>query len=127
MLFSKCLRAKIYCNMNVQFDPQGCQTLLLKKSELFLSLGSWTNSIIHRSKVKDDRLHYRAKMFQLYTIRCFEFNKEKGKHFLFFLIRYLRIETSYRIDLNLFCRIMQPVILHYCRGKFLNGIRTNVE
>ena len=29
--------------MNVHFDPQGCQTLLLKESELyFLSLGSWT-------------------------------------------------------------------------------------
>ena len=43
VLFSKCLRAKIYCNMNVHFDPQGCQTLLLKESELyFLSLGSWT-------------------------------------------------------------------------------------
>ena len=41
--FSKCLRAKIYCNMNVHFDPQGCQTLLLKESEHFLlSLGSWT-------------------------------------------------------------------------------------
>ena len=45
MLFSKCLRAKIYCNVNVHFDPQGCQTLLLKESELFfLSLGSWTIS-----------------------------------------------------------------------------------
>ena len=43
VLFSKCLRAKIYCNMNGHFDPQGCQTLLLKESELFLlSLGSWT-------------------------------------------------------------------------------------
>ena len=41
--FSKCLRAKIYCNMNVHFDPQGCQTLLLKEREPFLlSLGSWT-------------------------------------------------------------------------------------
>ena len=41
--FSKCLRAKICCNMNVHFDPQGCQTLLLKESEPFLlSLGSWT-------------------------------------------------------------------------------------
>ena len=31
------------CNMNVHFDPQGCQTLLLKESEPFLlSLGSWT-------------------------------------------------------------------------------------
>ena len=41
--FSKCLRAKIYCAMNVHFDPQGCHTLLLKESELFLlSLGSWT-------------------------------------------------------------------------------------
>ena len=41
--FSKCLRAKIYCNMNVHFDPQDCQTLLLKESEPFLlSLGSWT-------------------------------------------------------------------------------------
>ena len=45
MLFSKCLRAKIYCNMNGHFDPLGCQTLLLKESELFfLSLGSWTTS-----------------------------------------------------------------------------------
>ena len=43
--FSKCLRAKIYCAMNVHFDPQGCHTLLLKESELFLlSLGSWTRS-----------------------------------------------------------------------------------
>ena len=33
VLFSKCLRAKIYSNMNVYFDPQGCQTLLLKESE----------------------------------------------------------------------------------------------
>ena len=42
--FPKCLRAKIYCNINVHFDPQGCQTLLLKESEPFiLSLGSWTN------------------------------------------------------------------------------------
>ena len=41
--FSKCLRAKICCNMNVHFDQQGCQTLLLKESEAFLlSLGSWT-------------------------------------------------------------------------------------
>ena len=47
MLFSKCLRAKIYCNMNVHFDPQGCQTLLLKESELFfLLLGSWTTLVI---------------------------------------------------------------------------------
>ena len=45
--FSKCLRAKIDCNMNVHFDPQGCQALLLKESEAFLlSLGSWTNSVI---------------------------------------------------------------------------------
>ena len=44
MLFSKCLRAKSYSDMNVHFDPQGCQTLLLKESEPFLlSLGSWTN------------------------------------------------------------------------------------
>ena len=43
--FSKCLRAKIYSNINVYFDAQGCQTLLLKESEPFLfSLGSWTNS-----------------------------------------------------------------------------------
>ena len=36
VLFSKCLRAKIYSNMNVYSDPQGCQTLLLKESESFL-------------------------------------------------------------------------------------------
>ena len=43
MPFSKCLRAKIYGNMNVYFDPQGCQTLLLKESNpLLFSLGSWT-------------------------------------------------------------------------------------
>ena len=45
--FSKCLRAKIYCNMNVHFDPHGCQTLLLKESEPFLlSLGPWTTSSV---------------------------------------------------------------------------------
>ena len=43
MPFSKCLRAKKYSNMNVYFDPQGCQTLLLKESDPFLfPLGSWT-------------------------------------------------------------------------------------
>ena len=42
--FSKCLRAKIYCNINVYFDPQCCQTLLLKQSEpLPFPLGSWAN------------------------------------------------------------------------------------
>ena len=41
--FSKCLRAKLYSNINVYFDPQGCQILLLKENELLLfSLGSWT-------------------------------------------------------------------------------------
>ena len=46
MLFSKCLRAKIYSNMNVYFDPQDCQTLLLKESDpLLFSLGSWTKSL----------------------------------------------------------------------------------
>ena len=41
--FSKCLRAKIYSNMNVYFDPKGCQTLLVKESEpLLFTLGSWT-------------------------------------------------------------------------------------
>ena len=47
--FSKCLlRAKIYSNMNVYFDPQGCQTLLLKVREpLLFSLGSWTNQFIN--------------------------------------------------------------------------------
>ena len=44
--FSKYLRAKIYSTMNVYFDPQGCQTLLLKEGEpLLLSLGFWT--VIH--------------------------------------------------------------------------------
>ena len=27
MPFSKCLQAKIYSNLNVYFDPQGCETL----------------------------------------------------------------------------------------------------
>ena len=41
--FSKCLRAKIHSNINVYFDPQGCQTLPLKKSEpLLFPLGCWT-------------------------------------------------------------------------------------
>ena len=45
MPFSKCLRAKICSNINVYFDPQGRQTLLLKESEpLLFALGSWTNS-----------------------------------------------------------------------------------
>ena len=44
--FSKCLRAKIYRNINVHFYPQGYQTLLLKESEPHLfSLGSWTNKL----------------------------------------------------------------------------------
>ena len=34
--FSECLRAKLYGTMNVYFDPQGYQTLLLKESESFL-------------------------------------------------------------------------------------------
>ena len=56
VLFAKCLRAKIYCNMNVHFDPQGCQTLLLKESEPFLlSLGSWT--ISHRTREFDIEWH----------------------------------------------------------------------
>ena len=43
VLLSKCLRAKICSNVNVYFDPQGCQTLQLKESEAPLfSLGSWT-------------------------------------------------------------------------------------
>ena len=47
MPFSKCLRAKIYSNMNVYFDPLGCQTLLLKESDpLLFSLGSWTSIAI---------------------------------------------------------------------------------
>ena len=45
--FSKCLRTKLYSNMNVYFDPKGCQTLLLKESEpLLFTLGSWTRSIV---------------------------------------------------------------------------------
>ena len=41
--FSKCLRAKIYSNVNVYFDAQSCQTLLLKESDpLLFCLGSWT-------------------------------------------------------------------------------------
>ena len=53
--FSKCLRAKIYCNMNVHFDPQGCQTLLLKESEPFLlSLGSWTTNQYHKNSINWD-------------------------------------------------------------------------
>ena len=43
--FSKCLRAKIYSNMNVYYDAKGCQTLLLKESEpLLFTLGSWTTT-----------------------------------------------------------------------------------
>ena len=42
MHFSKCLRTQIYRNINVYFDPQGCQTLLLKESEpLPFTNGSW--------------------------------------------------------------------------------------
>ena len=52
--FSKCLRAKIYCNMNALFDPQGCQTLLLKESKPFLlSLGSWTIMFFPKNKELD--------------------------------------------------------------------------
>ena len=56
--FSKCLRAKIHSNMHVYFDPQGCQTLLLKESEpLIFSLDSWTNTKkldeLHMEKILD--------------------------------------------------------------------------
>ena len=58
VLFSKCLRAKSYSDMNVHFDPQGCQTLLLKESEPFLlSLGSWTIST--DASIKERILHKR--------------------------------------------------------------------
>ena len=47
MPFSKCLRAKIYSNLNVYFDQLRCQTLLLKESDpLLFSLGSWTIAIL---------------------------------------------------------------------------------
>ena len=53
MPFSKCLRAKIYSNMNIYFDPQGCQTLLLKESDpLLFSLGSWTIRLKFSSLLK---------------------------------------------------------------------------
>ena len=55
MPFSKCLRAKIYSNMNVYFDQQGCQTLLLKESDpLLFSLGSWTRLSITENLRKND-------------------------------------------------------------------------
>ena len=54
MPFSKCLRAKIYSNMNVYFDPLGCQTLLLKESDpLLFSLGSWTTTKFQMNPMKD--------------------------------------------------------------------------
>ena len=34
--FSKCLRAKMCSNINVYFDAQGCQILLLKESDSLL-------------------------------------------------------------------------------------------
>ena len=36
--FSKCFRAKMYGNMHVYVDPQGCQNLLSKDSEHFFYL-----------------------------------------------------------------------------------------
>ena len=52
MSFSKCLRAKINSNMHVYFDPQGCQTLLLKESDpLIFSFGSWTNRRIQLKEI----------------------------------------------------------------------------
>ena len=45
MPFSKCLRAKICSNINVYFDPLGCQTLLLKRATLFFSL--WAPGLKH--------------------------------------------------------------------------------
>ena len=66
--FSKCLRAKSYSNMNVHFDPQGCQTLLLKESEPFLlSLGSWTICILYLVYLYDHLP--RAKLFSMITVR----------------------------------------------------------
>ena len=60
--------------MNGHFDPQGCQTLLLKESELFfLSLGSWTKSaqLLKNVSLFDDDDNY------LYLVLiCTEFQKE---------------------------------------------------
>ena len=59
MLFSKCLRAKIYYNMNGHFDPQGCQTLLLKESELFFYLwapGLFVQWLIYQKSVGKQHL-----------------------------------------------------------------------
>ena len=40
--FSKYVRAKIYSNMHVYFDPLGWQTLLKESDPLLFSLGSRT-------------------------------------------------------------------------------------
>ena len=64
--FSKCLRAKICCNINVHFDPQGCQTLLLKESEPFiLSLGSWTIWFAFMTSylLPRGRLHFQSEVY----------------------------------------------------------------
>ena len=58
MLFSKCLRAKIYCNMNVHFGPQGCQTLLLKESELFYYL--WAPGLSIFVEICEKLLHCKS-------------------------------------------------------------------
>ena len=73
MPFSKCLRAKKYSNMNVYFDPQGCQTLLLKESDPFLfPLGSWTTLLI--SPLQFPYLLYTVMIFRLFKeINLFDF------------------------------------------------------
>ena len=70
MLFSKCLRAKIYCNMNVHFDPQGCQTLLLKESELFFFIFGLLDYIhilvlrlVKEFPVKSEKKHINKRKF----------------------------------------------------------------
>ena len=67
MLFSKCLRAKIYSNMNGHFDPQGCQTLLLKESEhFFLSFGLWTIESLDKTCTRY-KMEIRAEKTKLMT------------------------------------------------------------
>ena len=65
--FSKCLRAKIYSNINVYFYPQACQTLLFKESiPLFFSLGSWTRTTLpqigsHSATLIENHIYSTAK------------------------------------------------------------------
>ena len=98
--FSKCLRAKIYSNMNVYFDTQGCQTLLLKESDPLLF------SLLTTKSIKRN---------------CF-YNHHVIKHLLtFVLVNNIQLLTCVTLNMQFY----QPGST-YCQKAKVNMLRLQV-